>query len=168
MKLHLINFKTKLLLKRNKISRANVPYIAARTIGIVFSVEDKQKHFAVKEFIKHLEQDGKHVQVLEFLPAKKDNYEFKFDFFSEKDFSFFGKLNSAPAIQFANAPIDFLFYLDIAPNPFVLNILAQCKAKCRVGPFWEGGTPYLDFMVGSANTTQTLFDLLYKYTSQLR
>jgi hypothetical protein len=85
MKLQFLKLKTNYILKKNKGFRTSVPYLNAKTIGIIFTVEDKQKHYVVKEFIKHLEQDEKHVQVLEFLPEKTDNYEFKFDFFTAKD-----------------------------------------------------------------------------------
>lgn len=137
-------------------------------MGIIFTVEDKQKHFAVKEFIKKLEHDGKHVQVLEFLPYKKENYEFRFDYFTDEDVSFWGNINSNNAIQFASAPFDFLFYLDLSPNPFILNLLAKSKAKCRVGRNWENGSAYLDFMIDSVANNQALFETIHKYISQLR
>ena len=73
--------RTAAALKKNKVRRASIGYKRAQSIGIIFSVEDKQKHEDIKEFIRALEQDGKKVQVLEFLPKKKDNYEFLFDFF---------------------------------------------------------------------------------------
>jgi hypothetical protein len=137
-------------------------------VGIIFSVEDKQKHFIVKEFIKKLELDEKNVQVLEYLPAKHDNYEFKFDFFTEKDLSFWGNITSSAALQFAEAPFDFLFYIDLTPNLLVLHLLAKSKAKCRVGKFFDDGQLYLDLMIESVANTQALIDSMYKYASQLK
>ena len=168
MKLSFLKYKTSLLIKKQKSSRNSVPYKNALTAGIIFTVEDKQKHFAIKEFIKKLESDGKHVQVLEFLPAETENFEFRFDFFTEKDVTFWGNLNSENAIQFADAPFDFLFYLDLEPNLMILNILARSNAKCRVGRFFDEGEPYLDFMVNSVSNTQALLEALYKYVSQLK
>lgn len=168
MKLTFLQYKTNLLLKKNKASHVSLPYGQSRTAGIVFTVEDKQKHFAIKDFIRRLETDGKHVQVLEYLPGKKENYEFKFDFFTDKDVSFLGSITSANAIQFADAPFDFLFYLDLSPNPMILNLLARSKAKCRVGRYWEQGSPYLDFMIESVSNNQALLESIHKYILQLR
>jgi hypothetical protein len=168
MKLNFLKSKTNSLLRRNKSSRSNLSYKHAKTIGLLFTVEDKQKHFIVKEFIKKLEHDGKIIQVLEYLPDKHDNYEFKFDFFSDKDISFWGNITSSSAIQFTDAPFDFLFYIDQLPNDLVLHLLARSKAKCRVGPRFDDGEKYLELMIGSTANTQALVDGMYKYTSQLR
>ena len=67
--------RTAAALKKNLVDRTSIGFRRANSIGIIFSVEDKQKHEDIKEFIRALEQDGKKVQVLEFLPRKKDNYE---------------------------------------------------------------------------------------------
>jgi hypothetical protein len=168
MRLNFLKFKTKSLLKRNKAQRNNISYQQAKTVGLIFTVEDKQKHFIVKEFIKKLELDGKIIQVLEYLPAQHDNYEFKFDFFTDKDLSFWGNITSAAAIQFTEAPFDFLFYVDLEPNDLVLNLLARSKAKCRVGRFSDSGTQYLELMIESVANTQALVDGMYKYAASLR
>lgn len=168
MKLSFLKYKTNLLVKKQKSTRASVPWSKALTAGIIFTVEDKQKHFAIKDFIKKLEHEGKHVQVLEYLPEKTENYEFKFDFFTDKDLSFWGNISSPSALQFADAPFDFLFYLDLQPNSMIMNILARSRAKCRVGKYWENGSTYLDFMVDSVNTNQALLESLYKYVVQLK
>ncbi|SKC85610.1 DUF6913 domain-containing protein [Ohtaekwangia koreensis] len=168
MRLNFLKFKTNAILKKNKASRANVGYKQAKTVGIIFTVEDKQKHYIVKEFIKKLELDEKHVQVLEYLPAKHDNYEFKFDFFTEKDLTFWGNITSSSAQQFAQAPFDFLFYIDLTPNVLVLHLLAKSKAKCRVGKFFDQGQLYLELMIESVANTQALVDGMYKYATQLK
>jgi hypothetical protein len=79
-----------------------------------------------------------------------------------------GHLNSSSATQFADSPFDFLFFLDLEPNPLMLHILAKSKAKCRVGKFWEEGNPYLDLMITSVNTYQGLVDSIYTYVKKLR
>lgn len=168
MKLNLLKLKTNALLRKNKSPRSNLPYKQAKTMGIIFSVEDKQKHYIVKEFIKKLEADGKITQVLEYLPAKHDNYEFKFDFFTDKDVSFWGNMTSPNAMQFADAPFDFLFYLDLTPNALMLHLLARSRAKCRVGKFFDDGQQYLDLMIESVANLQALVDGMYKYTTQLK
>lgn len=168
MKLKLLELKTKSHLKRNKALRLNLPYSQSKIIGLLFSVEDKTKHDQVKEFVKKLEADGKQVKVMSFLPKNKDNYEFLFDFFSDKDFSFWGNLTSEMAMRFADIPFDFLFYLDTTPNPLMLNIIAQSKAKCRVGKFWDKGEGFFEMMIETNGGTKGLIDGIYKYSSKLR
>jgi hypothetical protein len=168
MKLKLLKARTDWELKRNKAARSTVPYKQALNVGVIFTVEDRQKHEAIKEFVKKLEHDGKKVQVIEFLPADRENFEFKFDFFSEKDLSFWGKVTAENALRFSEAPFDFLFYIDITPNPFILYLLARGKARCRVGRSWTDARNYFEFMIESINNNQSLIEGIYKYTTQLK
>ncbi len=160
--------RTAKALKKNKSLRASLPYKKALHVGILFSVEDKQKHTDIKEFIHQLEQDGKKVQVLEYLPLKKENYEFMFDFFTEKDLDFWGKINSTSALKFSEAPFDYLFYIDREPNPLALYLLASSKAHCRVGRFTESESPFFEMMIEQNGTNKGLIETMYKYAKQLR
>lgn len=166
--LNLLKISTKSYLKKNKALRASLPYRQAAHIGIIFTVEDKQKHNQIKDFIKKLEHDGKKVSVVCFLPRDKQNYEFLFDFFSDKDISFWGNITSDVAVKFSDTAFDYLFYLDTDPNPLILNLLARSKAKCRMGKFWSEGKPYFEFMIENTGGTDRLIDGMYKYTSLLR
>ena len=168
MKLNFLKRRTNVLLRNNSAPRTNVPYKKAQQIGIIFSVEDKMKHDNVKELIKKFEQDGKQVTVIEFLPENKDNYEFRFDFFTEKDVSFWGKITSTGALKFADTPFDFLYYLDTTPNVMILHLLALSKAKCRVGRSWDDGTHYFEFMVESVENIKVMIETMYKYTALLK
>ncbi len=168
MKVNFLKIRTQSLLKRNKTLRASIPYKEATSIGVVFSIEDKPKHDAIKEFIKRLETDGKKVTVIAFLPKKKENYEFMFDFFTEDDLSFFGKNNSTQAAKFVATSFDILYYVDATPNAYLLNLIAQSKSKFRIGRFWEDGQPYFELMIEGIGGTKTLMDEMYKYSSALR
>jgi hypothetical protein len=168
MRLSFLKYKTNLVLKKRRATPPSISYKSASSVGIVFTVEDKQKHFAIKEFIKKIESDGKNVQVLEYLPEHTENYEFKFDFFTQKEVSIWGNISSASAMEFVDAPFDFLFYLDLEPNPLINHLLALSHAKCRVGRYWDDGNKFLDLMVQQVSNTQALLDSIYKYTSQLR
>ena len=137
-------------------------------MGIIFSVEDRQKHDDIKEFIKRLEQDGKQVKVLEFLPKRKENYEFLFDFFTTQDLNFWGKVDKPEATNFSQTAFDYLFYIDTEHNPLILNLLAQSKAHCRVGKFQEGNERFFEFMIETNGTTSGLINNMYQYTKQLR
>jgi hypothetical protein len=160
--------RTKSALKKNKTSRVNKPYKEAVNIGIIFTVEDKQKHDAIKELIHYLERDGKKVQVLEFLPEDKTNHEFKFDFFTMKDISFWGDVTATNALKFTDTPFDYLFYIDKESNPLILHLLARSKAHCRVGKYNEIENPYFELMIEETGSTKKLIETMFNYTSQLR
>lgn len=144
MKLNFLKYRTTNQLKKNKAVRNSTAYKKAVTVGILFSVEDKKKHDDVKEFIHKLEQDGKKVQVLEFLPEEKENFEFMFDFFTVKDISFWGQIESAKTLKFSDTVFDYLFCLDTKLNPMTSYLLARSKSKCRVGKFYEDDQSFLN------------------------
>ncbi|MEJ1240015.1 hypothetical protein WBG78_17880 [Chryseolinea sp. T2] len=160
--------RTEKLLQKDNGARGSVSYAASRNVGVLFSVEDKAKHEVVKEFIRKLEHDGKQVKVMEYLAPDKQNFEFKFDFFTENDISFWGKITSANALKFADTPFDYLVYLDTEPNPLMMHLLAMSKAKCRVGRQWEGGPSYFEFMVQAPSSVKELTDTIHRYIIQLK
>lgn len=168
MKLSFLAIKTKAYLKRNKAIRMNLPYKQAQNVGVIFSVEDKSKHEAVKAFVKHLEQDGKQVKVISFLPKNKDNYDFMFDFFTERDLSFWGNISSRIIDQFTEKQFDFLYCLDTTPNPLILNLVAKSKAKCRVGKYWEKDQGFFEMMIESQEGVKALIETIYKYTRSVK
>ena len=167
-KLKFLKWRTDSALRKNRSLRASMPFKHAKNIGIIFSVEDRQKHNDVKEFVHQLEQDGKTVKVLEFLPRKKENYEFLFDFFTIQDLSFWGNINSRHAENFMQTGFDYLFCVDKQSNPLVLNLLARSKAKCRVGRFTENESDYFELMIETQGTTRGLIESMYKYARQLK
>lgn len=168
MKLSFLKLKTRSFLKKNNALRTSLPYKQAAAVGILFTVEDRSKHDEIKDFIKKLEHDGKHVKVMSFLPRHKENFEFLFDFFTDKDVSFWGNVTSEGAIRFAETPFDFLFYVDTEANPHLLNIIARSKARCRVARHFENSDAFFEFMIETKNGLKNLVDGMYKYTSKLR
>jgi hypothetical protein len=168
MKLSFLKIRTNSQLKINKAVRTSTPYKKAESFGILFTVEDRKKHDEIKDLIHRLEHDGKKVQVMSFLPNKKENYEFMFDFFTIKEVSFWGQITSNHALKFADTPFDYLFCLDAEPNPMILHLLARSKAKCRVGKFQETATPFFEFMIDKVDQSKGLMDGMYKYTTQLK
>lgn len=167
-KYRFLKWRTLSALKKNQGIRTSIPYRQAKNVGIIFSVEDRAKHDAVKDFIKQLELDEKKVTVLEFLPSKKENYEFLFDFFTVKDLTFWGKIDSIKADRFIESPFDYVFYVDSSPNPLIINLLARSKGHCRIGRFTESESSCFELMIQSNGSAKSLIDNMYKYTKQLK
>lgn len=168
MRLKFLDMRTKGALKKSNAVRATIPYSAANKIGILFTVEDKLKHQQVKDFITRLQHDGKQVQVLEFLPKKKENPEFMFDFFTIENLNFWGKIVSESAEKFSQQHFDYLFIIDTQTNPLINHLLATCHAHCRVGRYDEKSASFMDFMIETNGSVQTLIENMYDYTKKLR
>ncbi|NBP71591.1 MAG: hypothetical protein EBR30_12965 [Cytophagia bacterium] len=168
MKLTFLRYSTSSQIKKNKTLRTSTPFVSAQTVGILFTIEDRAKHDVVKELIKKLEGEGKKVSVLAFLPEKKENFEFLFNYFTIKDISFWGTLQSTDALTFANTPFDFLYCLDEEPSLMILNILGRCRAKCRVGKYAEGNEVYFEMMIESKQGVKALAESALKYSRELR
>ncbi|HET7179290.1 MAG TPA: hypothetical protein VFI14_06175 [Chryseosolibacter sp.] len=168
MKYKFLRYKTRSYLRRNKTPRASLAYRKAVSVGVIFTVEDRQKHDYIKDFIRKLEHDGKQVKALGFLPPNQENYEFLFDFFTYREISFWGNITATSALTFASTPFDFLIYLDTKPNDLILNLIAKSTAKCRIGKFWKQNEPFFEMMVESNGNSRALIDELYKYTTALK
>jgi hypothetical protein len=167
MKLTFLRYNTSSQLKKNKTLRSSTAFKKAVSAGVLFTVEDRDKHDAIKEVTRKLESEGKTVKVLCFLPEKKENFEFLYDYFTAKDVSFWGQLISNDATGFANSSFDYLYCFDENPNPMVLNLLARSKAKCRIGRFVEGNEKFFELMIQSKGVRK-LIDESLRYTTELR
>lgn len=168
MKTTILRSSTRSLLAKKKLTHTSTPYSEAIHIGILFTVEDRQKHEHIKELIKSLERDGKKVTALCFLPDNRENYEFKFNYYTKADVSFWGNLTSSDALNFSDVAFDFLYCLDQQPNIFILNVIARSKAKCRIGPNFSEGKSYFEMMIESNFDIKDLIDGVYRYSKQLR
>lgn len=116
------------------IKRSNVSYPLSKKVGVIFSVKDIKKHEGIKHLVHILEQDKKEVTVLSYLGKGKENFEFRFDYFSLKDLSFFGQIKSESVNSFINTKFDFIFHIDPDDeNILIDNILVQSKAAFRIG-----------------------------------
>ncbi len=168
MKLTFLHMRTRRQLVKNRTPRNNLPFAKARHIGLLFTIEDRRKHDYVKQLIHKLEQEGKKVEAFAFLPPKKENYEFMFDFFSHQDISFWGAVKSAQALRFAETPFDYLLCLDEKPQDHIRYILARSRARCRAGAYGHDLEPFFELMINGVKSPVVLIDQLYQYTSKLR
>jgi hypothetical protein len=168
MKLKFLRLRTRNQLKKNKTPRSSISFKKAEQIGLLFTIEDRTKHDHIKQFIHKLEQDGKKVQAFAFLPPKKENHEFLFDFFSPQEVSLWGAVKSAHALRFADTAFDYLLCLDSKPNDYICYLLARSKARCRAGIFGEELKPYFELMVNGVRSTPALIEHLYQYTQKLK
>lgn len=161
----LLTRNTQKAIRKGKIKRGSVSYDDAENVGILFTVIDRPKHTLIKKFIKLLEKDKKHVDVICLLGEGKENYDFIFDYFTTRDFSFFGNIVSRSVSKFVQKKFDYLIVLDIESNIFTDNILAKSNAKCRVGMHHDDNDPLFELMIkiNDKESIEALINQVYHY-----
>lgn len=169
--LKFLAWRTKQNLREGNVKiRKNVPYSQSQNIGILFTVTDKEKHEVIKHFIHLLEKDHKQVKTLTFLETGKENYEFRFDFFEQKDISLSGKINSTLVEDFIAKEFDFLYHLDLdVANPAMENILSLSRARCRIGLYKKDKEPFYELMLQPkpGKGLKEVVEEVYHYTKEL-
>jgi hypothetical protein len=168
-KKHFIERKTKLAIKKSTVSRDNISFRKAQSIGIVYSWEGKRKAEIIDEFAKEIEISGKKVQILCYSRVDLKIVPVEIDFFSDKDFDNFGKIKSEKLNNFKNLRFDFLYHLDTLPNVYIENIMALSNARCRVSRADHTRKDLYDFMIqirGNVGIEKLCHEILH-YTKAL-
>jgi hypothetical protein len=167
LKKRFVNLQVYIALRRNS-GRESISYNKARTVGIIFSAGDTDKHDKLKKFVRMIEKDGKSVEVISFLQKDQHNHEFLFDFFQEEDVSFWGKFKSKNIQRFIDMEFDYLFHVDLEPNTHIEHVLAKSSAKCRIGSYKEQKCDFYEMMIKTNNNSiEELINQLYHYTKSL-
>lgn len=157
--------RTSSWIKRNKTARSTTPYQKAESIGVIFCIEDEKLLSSIDSFIQKLQNDNKKVTVIAYYPHKIAQYSYKYDCFTPQNISFWGNFNNDKICDFVKQSFDYLFHLDDKQSSVIQGVLAQSKAKCRIGKYAESSDPYYEFMI---NTEQKDYlQEMYNYTSIL-
>lgn len=128
--------------------RTTPNFSEAGSIGILFSLEDEENHAALAQFIQWLEGQRKKVRVLTYFEYKRSHpFTFYFDAFTKEDISPMGLIQNAKVSQFLEIEFDFLYCIYTKEQPVLDIILAETKAKCRVGPFDEKRLNLFELMI---------------------
>ena len=122
-------------LRTNATGRVMLNYDRARNVGVLFDSNYAGKDaLVINQFLKRLREEGKNVKALTYLPQERSNpFDFKFDFFTGKDLTVLGQFKTEVVDRFVSTEFDYLYCLnESAFLPFDF-ILAQSKARFRVG-----------------------------------
>ena len=163
-----LNRKTKSVIKKNKLIRETLPYSKSSSIGILFTADTKEKFDYIRRFSDNLEYDDKQVKVLSYVAKGKENFEFKYDYFTSKDVSFWGNFKSDTVTNFINESFDYLYCVDLDPGNLVAHIMARSKAKCRIGIYSETYKNYFEMMINPKNerTVKKLIEEMYHFSKK--
>ena len=128
-------------------SQAPFSFEQAKSIGVLFTWQDKAKEEEVIRFIEAVNQ-GRRVDCLCFNPNKKQKINTRFPIFSLNDLSFRGKIKSEATSRFIEQPFNCLFHLDLELNKICRVLLSGSQAQHRVGLYAEAREKFYELMIG--------------------
>ena len=160
-------------IKKSKTKRYSSGYADARNILLFFTSEGNQKIALVKGLQNKLEKDGKNVRCIYLLLSEEDKPDVHMDDGMERittdDFSLFGEIQKPLVKKLLNEEFDYLMHVDMKSNVYSDLIMSKCKAKCRIGKYFEDHNDQYDIMVSIPNDKKInfLLDQIYHYTKAL-
>jgi len=159
-----VNFQTKSALKKNVAKRENIPFSQVKKIGIIHSFGDDKSVQAIYHFFDLLEKKGIKVEVL-ILKDKKEELSIpEFILADTHEITQLGKWTNESVVSFYNNSFDYLIHLNLEESILIDNILAQSKARCRVGKYKEDKKAFYELMISpEKDTIQKLIDQIYHY-----
>ncbi|MFT5914258.1 MAG: hypothetical protein ACI81T_000745 [Bacteroidia bacterium] len=146
IKQKLLKFRTKR--SKNSTKHRTLNYADAKYVGVLFKITDEDKHDYINNFVHSLEKDGKRVEALTFFDRDHNNpYDFKYEFFTQKDISLLGEIKSESVHEFAKKEFDYLFCISRESMDVFDYILTNSRAKCRLGKHEEGKEKRYEIML---------------------
>jgi len=164
----LIKLKTRFALKKDTL-RGSDAYQSAKYFGVIYTRSNNAQFAEVNDFLASLEEDGKEVKTLAYIPKLEKGETPSFSHFTDKDFSSLGKWTKEEVEVFKNESFDYLISLDSTINKFSKNILATSKSKCRVGRYEEKTSNYFELMINhDGDNFRVFLEELYRYLKNVR
>ena len=160
-------------IKKNKVKRHSSKYIDAKSILIYFTSEGNQKIALVKGLQNKMESEGKKVRCIYLLIKEEDKPDVHMDDGMERltldDFSFFGEIQKPSVNELLKEEFDYMIHADMNSTIYSDLIMSKCKAKCRIGKYFEGHKDQYDMMVGIPDNKKInfLLEQIYHYTKAL-
>ena len=154
---------------KNPAGRKTIPFNSANRIGVIVANIDKNRK-ELDSFVQELEKEGKNVEVIGFTKTKnfvklKANYKA----IRVKDFNWLGNIKTEELKNFIKTDFDYLFSLNTSSFLPFENILAQSRAKCRVGVYNHKKEDYFELMVQPTkkNDLTAVTEQMIRYTKWL-
>jgi len=145
----------------------------SKKVLLFFTSQGNQKIVLVKALQNKLEREGKEVACLYLVEKNEDKPDVHLDEGMErvtvKDFSYFGKIEKKEVLEILKSNYDFVLHLDMESNIHCDLVLASCKARCRIGRYFENHEALYEMMVKVENDKKInyLIDQIYHYTKVL-
>ena len=137
----------------------------AKSIGILYTLEDIPDYDKISEFVTQLKQQHKEVKALGFVKRKNLIQRFlpklSFDFFTKKDITWFYKPIHNTVRDFMDKEFDLLIDLSLADYFPLKYIAGLSRSICRVGKFSEDNASFYDLMI-DAKLPMTFDEYLFQ------
>lgn len=164
-------------LKRKSLQKLTDRYLALRdfsqvnepvkTVGFLVDEALFQEFDELFDFSKDLKIPPKNVKVFSFIRVKKKLPTLEFNQVQSKDFNWKGELHNPNANEFLNTPFDVLVGCYQDDNEFLNVMMAQSKAKFKVG-FTGMDERLCDLLITTSALDTTLWKVeLKKYLTIL-
>lgn len=124
-----------------------VNYNDAKKVGVLYNAADPADVALVSKYIQSLQQKGKVVQGLAYIPDPKKALDVTADHFTNKHVSWLFVPNSMDVQSFIKERFDLLVNLYTKPSLPLEYIAALSEAKYKVGRYIEDKTYCFDLMV---------------------
>ena len=138
-------------LKKSGVHRSSTRYSDAEKVLIFFTSEGNQKIVLVRSLINKFEKEGKKVKCFYLLLQDEDKPDVHLDEGMERltkeEFSVFGEVQKPVIRELLNEPFDYMIHADTECSIYTDLVLAQSKARCRIGKYFEGHENQYDMMV---------------------
>ncbi len=165
----LLPFKTKMALKSNNAIRISEGYLKAEKIAVIYTFVNEENRALINKLLDRIELDGKQIQQLVYITNPKKEETFNFPNFTSREMDFFGNFKNEVLEEIVNTPFDYLLNLDIQPNQVIENVLANSKAKCRVGKCNENKHEFYELMIDAKEDSYEEFLVqIYHYMKNVR
>ena len=142
-------------LLRNKNKKKAISYANSQNMGILVNGFDEIDTNQIENFIRLLFNEGKKVDTLFFNTQKvAPAISFPHKVFSKKDINILGKVTKRDVMKFLRTEFDIVISLTLKSSLPIKNILANCRAKFKVGFGEDGNINPLDLTIKPSNPTE--------------
>lgn len=137
----------------NKRKAVDMNMAKAKTVGILFDAADLENRKFVLKYAEQLKKEGKKVHLLAYIPDVDQDANFDFDFFTNKDIDWAGRVKEEASKNFLATQYDMFICLKTQTDPQFEYISLQTKAAMRIGPMTYTPLVY-DFMIDCSTDTK--------------
>lgn len=149
LKNYFLLLRSQSALRNNTTSRVMLRYERAKNIGVLFNSKyEGRDAMVINQFFKRLREEGKNVKSLTYFPQERSNpFDFKFDHFTNKDLTMLGEFKTEVVDRFVSTEFDYLYCLNDSPFLPFDYILAQSKARFRIGIYQPEQSGVFELMI---------------------
>ena len=149
LKNYFLSLRAQHALRNNATRREVLTYTRAKNVGVLFNSRyEGREAQVINQFFRRLREEGKNLKALTYFPQERSNpFDFKFDFFTSKDLTMLGEFKSDAVARFVNTEFDCLYCINDTPFLPFDYILAQSKARFRVGLYEPERAGYFELMI---------------------